>query len=333
MAIYMTFPILKEQTDGSVVFDKDVDTANLVLQKDGVDVSPAATFINNGDGTYRVDISTYGSGSYSVKLNGVVQDELSNIYKVTDDNLTEQNLVSAATKGYVRKDPSGDLYIYTDGSNAILHGGDIVDDLTTGGTTKVLSAEQGKTLKTLVDGKEDADSTILKEGDIVDNLTSTSATAPLSANQGRVLDERIDAIAVSSNIVRYRTLYSDAQVAAAANDSAAGSYTEWVQDDTQTTKIKIPCYKQSGDRSVILNCEIKAAGDGGDVQVDVTGSTTVTASKSTTSGTYEQVSVTVDVSGLSDGSYDVEIKLQNNTVPNTGELTTMRRPEILVKSY
>lgn len=62
-------------------------------------------------------------------------------------------------------------------------GPEIVDDLTTGGSDKVLSAEQGKKLKGLIEsgGTE-----------VIDNLTSNSTTAALSAAQGKVLKEIVD---------------------------------------------------------------------------------------------------------------------------------------------
>ena len=64
---------------------------------------------------------------------------------------------------------------------------DVINDLTTGGADKALSAEQGKTLKTQVDAK-------LNSSDVVNNLTSTSTTAALSAAQGKMLKDLIDGI-------------------------------------------------------------------------------------------------------------------------------------------
>jgi hypothetical protein len=69
----------------------------------------------------------------------------------------------------------------------------IVDDLTTGGSTVPLSAEQGKVLKNLVDTSVNIT--------VENNLTSTSTTNALSANQGRVLKGLVDAntTAITSN--------------------------------------------------------------------------------------------------------------------------------------
>lgn len=63
---------------------------------------------------------------------------------------------------------------------------DIVNNLTSTDTNKPLSANQGKELKTLVDGK-------VATADIVNNLTSTDTNKPLSAAQGKALKTLADA--------------------------------------------------------------------------------------------------------------------------------------------
>ena len=78
---------------------------------------------------------------------------------------------------------------------------DIVDNLTTDNSSKVLSAKQGKLLKADVDLK-------VPISDIKDNLTSSDTNKPLSANQGSVLKGLIDNIDLSSktvNVVKQST--------------------------------------------------------------------------------------------------------------------------------
>jgi len=62
----------------------------------------------------------------------------------------------------------------------------LVNDLTTGGADKALTAEQGKTLKTQVDAK-------VATADIVNDLTTGGTSVPLSAEQGKTLSERVAA--------------------------------------------------------------------------------------------------------------------------------------------
>ena len=79
---------------------------------------------------------------------------------------------------------------------------DAIDDLDTGGSGNALSAEQGKRLKELVDGKAEKSDIAELEQDVrdivaaggvsvIDTLTSTSKIAALNANQGKVLDGKI----------------------------------------------------------------------------------------------------------------------------------------------
>jgi chromosome segregation ATPase len=90
---------------------------------------------------------------------------------------------------------------------------DIVDDLTTGGSSSVLSAEQGKQLKSDIDAinailnSDDVNLDTVQEiidylknvqaelgGILEDSLTSTSTTKALTANQGKVLKDALDVI-------------------------------------------------------------------------------------------------------------------------------------------
>jgi hypothetical protein len=73
----------------------------------------------------------------------------------------------------------------------------IVNDLNVGGVSKVLSAEQGKVLKGLVDSKVD-------KSLIINDLTSGGADKVLSAEQGIVIDKKINAI--SNNIENEKIL-------------------------------------------------------------------------------------------------------------------------------
>ena len=63
---------------------------------------------------------------------------------------------------------------------------DVINDLVSNSTTDALSAEQGRILKELVDGKSDV------SVEIINNLTSTRSDAALSAAQGKELKSLID---------------------------------------------------------------------------------------------------------------------------------------------
>ena len=95
----------------------------------------------------------------------------------------------------------------------------VTDNLTTSNTVNALSANQGKVLKGLIDGK--ADTTTVNNLEtrltqfinnskvtVENNLTSTSTTNALSANQGRVLKGLIDSktsVTVINNLTNTST--------------------------------------------------------------------------------------------------------------------------------
>ena len=80
---------------------------------------------------------------------------------------------------------------------------DIVDTLTDGGTDKVLSAEQGKALKTLVDSKTSVT--------VKDALDSDSTTEALSAKQGKELKTALDTVSEKVNLIETVTKYFEVE--------------------------------------------------------------------------------------------------------------------------
>lgn len=80
---------------------------------------------------------------------------------------------------------------------------DIVDNLADGGTDKVLSAEQGKALKTLVDSKTSVT--------VKDALDSDSTTEALSAKQGKELKTALDTVSEKVNLIETVTKYFEVE--------------------------------------------------------------------------------------------------------------------------
>ena len=132
--------------------------AEIILLKGLLAATQAGAGLNT-DGSYTPDASTnYISSATSLKEAGTALDG-----QVKNNNDT----ITANTADINTKVPISA----------------IVDDLTTGGSTVPLSAEQGKVLKNLV-----ATSVTIA---VEDNLISTSTTNALSANQGKVLNELV----------------------------------------------------------------------------------------------------------------------------------------------
>lgn len=115
------------------------------------------TFTDNGDGTYYITVSA--SAKYDVRINGVLQDEMTGIYIPADDLPNNTALSAKADK--VSGAVSGNLAGLNSSGNLIDSGYDPTD--------------------------------FLGQVDIIDTLVSTSAVDALSANQGRVLKGLVDA--------------------------------------------------------------------------------------------------------------------------------------------
>lgn len=139
------FSVTVQNSAGDAQTGKDVD----LYANGGAKVGD---FTDNGDGTYYYDVST--SGKYDVYIGGVLQDEMTGVYIAADDLVADisdkADKVSSPTTGnFAGLDANGNL---TDSGNSASDflTCSIINDLTTGGTSDALSAEMGKTLKTLI---------------------------------------------------------------------------------------------------------------------------------------------------------------------------------------
>ena len=121
---------------------------------------------------------------------------------VVEDNLTSYSRVNALSANQGR--------VLWEKVNSLGTGGDgpeVVNDLTSGGADKALSAQQGVVLKGMVDAKADAteitrlekeiQNIIVSGGvEIVDSLNDPSPNKALSANKGFELNEKIKSMSI-----------------------------------------------------------------------------------------------------------------------------------------
>ncbi len=272
MSVRLDYEInmVTEDANGQEILvpDREIDVSTLTVDLNG---SPSGlSFTNNGDGHYYCTVTA--SGKYTLKINGVAQDESTDRYVTADDNLTTQDINGSPVKGDVVVS-GGNLVLYN--GTTVLHEADIVNDLTTGGTTEPLSAEQGKTLKTAVDGKETADTTILKEADLNSSISTGGSTKgvnaevlkdqlnPAFANPTYIkntntavqnldtLDKVIAAIQDQAGLVQYRKIFSETQAAAAAASSTPAALTEWVETSALLVgKVQFYFHKRSNDTKI-----------------------------------------------------------------------------------
>ena len=179
------------------------------------------------------------------------------------ENQTQINLLTNLIKTNTDNIATNTTDILTKVSTA-----DIVDDLTNGGTTVPLSAEQGKVLKNLIDTSITAF--------VEDRLTSFSTTNALSANQGRLLKGSVDTneINITANdadillnsdnitkntddIANNATDIDDVQADVDQNEADADAAIATVQDNVDANEIA------SNNADTILQSNID------DVQADV----------------------------------------------------------------
>ncbi len=132
--------------DGDLEFDTSITVGNITVEKNG---SPWVVTVNQVNDSYYFTYTE--SASYTILYSGVAQSELTNLRLTGDDGIADANLNPANVLGMVKKDGSDFLYVYTDGSSVLCHAGNLVNDLTTGGTGFALTAQQGVAIKALID--------------------------------------------------------------------------------------------------------------------------------------------------------------------------------------
>lgn len=173
----VTFYLLKEDADGNVILDRDINSSNLSATKDGAPFG--ATFTSNGDGTYY--FAPNGSGIYSVLLNGTTQDEFRDVYIPDTDSLVETDVDGTS----IQLNGQGKLEVIN--GDSLLYQADIVDNLLSTSVIAPLSANQGRILSGSIALKQDADTTVLREEDIINDFTTGGADKVQSA-QSMLLD-------------------------------------------------------------------------------------------------------------------------------------------------
>ncbi len=173
-----------------------------------------------GDMTDWTELASSGASVTSVsgKTGAVVLgiSDITSLQTALDAKANTSALATIATSGSYNDLTNLPVNLDVDATDD-LTSGDLVNDLTTGGTTKALTAEQGKALKTLIDTKAgssglaviattgsyndlinipanldvDATNDLLKT-DLVNDLTTGGTTKALTAEQGKTLKGHID---------------------------------------------------------------------------------------------------------------------------------------------
>ncbi len=147
--------------------------------------------------------------------------DISTLQTELNSKANSSDLATVATSGSFNDLTNVPANIDTDATNDLLQS-DIINDLTTGGTTKVLSAEQGKVLKTVVDAN--ATGIANNTTSITTNATNISQNAADIALKENTANKSADATFTDNSDVLFPTqkavkTYVDATVALGAPDA------------------------------------------------------------------------------------------------------------------
>ena len=136
----------------------------------------------------QLKVGTYPNNYGGAKLQDVVIvvnslfDSIAAITGLAPENLDTLKEIADNFANYLTKTEAQTTYLAkTNAQSTYLAKTDLVNNLTTGGTNKALTAEQGKVLKTSIDTK-------INTSDIINDLTTGGATKVLSAEQGKILN-------------------------------------------------------------------------------------------------------------------------------------------------
>lgn len=185
---------LNETIDSIIAAEADTDA----IIKSIMTQVPTGEVDTEGNPTYKsldTVIADVLDGDFAgyLALTGLTEDDLQTELETIEDDIDDletsvgasDDTASATGSVYARiAKNAADISTNASGITTLdgnkVNKSDIVNDLTTGGATKVLSAEQGKTLKGLVDAK-------IPTSAIVNDLATGGASNVLSAEQGKTL--------------------------------------------------------------------------------------------------------------------------------------------------
>jgi len=259
---------------------------------------------DNHDGIFIIDAEPedFPTDVYLAKVNGHAQGEIAAVVfvnsdvvdhlndaakhrEIDDDGTAATDLLSAAKilallGDKAEQDDLDALETEVDGK---LSASDIINDLTTGGASVPLSAEQGKTLKNYLGTLDMSSNGLLAtyynnclQNSITPNISDfiNILTAQILASQAAIFQ--------GTAIYNNRIIYSDATVAANGDGQEAGALPENVETSTSPKIKRNGCYYPvTGDKILRVKCHYTlTAGqrarlhyddDGGSAFVEISG--------------------------------------------------------------
>lgn len=162
----ISFYIFKENPDGSVTLDRDVDVSQLTALRNGF-ILPDPDFVNNGDGTIFYEAS--GSGAYTIRLDGKNQDEYYLTGIADEDAITTSRIDETS----IHLDPNHNRLRM---SGSVMSQSMVIDNTSTADSDNPLSGLQGRELNYEIGQLSGDNVSILRTTDIVNSFTASSLT-------------------------------------------------------------------------------------------------------------------------------------------------------------
>ena len=293
---------------------RDLIPNNFSILKAG-EVDGTLDVVNNNDGTYYFIVQE--TNKYSIKVNGITQDELSDIYIVTDDIIT-QALIDTDTLTF----DGGSLAVRSGVFSLIDHNHD--DDYSeidhvhlTGGTLE----DGGEDKDFFFDANNDNALTLSERSALSDDILSLELSLAQNIANLSAAVINLQAQVGETGILNYRQVggyfnYADtAPRDTWADNKIADTWTETSTSYVQ--KLSIPFYKRPGDSEVTVLLSGGMSAGTGYVQMKTGADLNLTTENTISNTGDEGTTLTIDVSQETNRSHEIQILMRSGNVANT----------------
>ena len=293
---------------------RDLTSDNFAVLKAGV-LDATITIINNNDGTYYFTVLE--TNKYSIKINGISQDEMTDIFIVTDDIIT-QDLIDDDTLEF----DGGILQVKTGVFSSADHNHD--DDYSAEDHTHVT---EGPDLDFFFDANNNDALSLSERSALSDDILSldVSLAQNISNLSSAVINLQTSLNADGTGAINYRQIgsyinYANGAPGDTKNDNTIASV--WTETSlSYVQKYAVPFVKRPGDATVLVtfSAQIDAGGTppGGFVQVRTGANAQLVESLEVTATDKTQFQISIDISAESNEAHEVQIFIKSNDVTKT----------------
>ena len=293
---------------------RDLQSSNFAVYKAG-SLDTSITVINNNDGTYYFTVAE--TNKYSVKINGISQDEMTNIFIVTDDIIT-QDLIDTETLSFdgaqlaVKPDTFADI--------GHTHG-----NFLTGSGFDPLDFEAIADIVKLKDRSTLSGTLLSATNSLLINLRAIADKALVNAEKISTIENTIQQ-STTTTIAQKRSVYVASRIAGTSIGNSPASAGTWLETSTSgVLKFACPVFMYTGDTTVVLRCNAQIAsgfsGNGGNIEVKTGDGATYKSNVDFTNTDMEEIEVAVDITNATKGRmHEIQIYLKTSDATKQVEM-------------